>query len=166
MSSPEVALDNQLILLRVSATDDQVVFAGHKPVELLKPQGLAHMLDGCLGAHLAQLLLRLLLSCLQRLLIGVHCLLLLHDVLLALLIVDACIGICIEVQIKLHLQERKEETTPFGVNLMRSQVLYRAAQGVKGIKIVLARPVAPPARDMLHIKLSGKCIGIYTEVQI
>ncbi len=24
--------------------------------------------------------------------------------------------------------ERKEKTTPFGVNLMRSQVLYRAAQ--------------------------------------
>jgi len=26
-------------------------------------------------------------------------------------------------------QKRKEKTTPFGVNLMRSQVLYRAAQG-------------------------------------
>ena len=25
-------------------------------------------------------------------------------------------------------QKRKEKTTPFGVNLMRSQVLYRAAQ--------------------------------------
>ena len=105
MCSLEVALDNQLILLRVSAADDQVVFAGHKPVELLKPQGLAHVLDGCLGAHLTQLLLRLLLSCLQGLLIGVHCFLLLYNVLLALLIVDARIGICIEVQIKLHLQK-------------------------------------------------------------
>ncbi len=25
--------------------------------------------------------------------------------------------------------ERKEKTTPFGINLLRSQVLYRAAQG-------------------------------------
>jgi hypothetical protein len=28
-------------------------------------------------------------------------------------------------------KERKEKTTPYGVNLMRSQVLYRAAQHVK-----------------------------------
>jgi hypothetical protein len=31
---------------------------------------------------------------------------------------------------------RKEKTTPFGVNLMRSQVLYRAAQGLRGIKAI------------------------------
>jgi len=30
-------------------------------------------------------------------------------------------------------KKRKEKTTPFGVNLMRSQVLYRAAQGIRGI---------------------------------
>ncbi len=29
------------------------------------------------------------------------------------------------------VQKRKEKTTPFGVNLMRSQVLYRAAQDTK-----------------------------------
>ncbi len=29
----------------------------------------------------------------------------------------------------LSFEEGKEKTTPFGVNLMRSQVLYRAAQG-------------------------------------
>ncbi len=40
-------------------------------------------------------------------------------------------------------KKRKEKTTPFGVNLMRSQVLYRAAQGLKGNKVVLARPVVP-----------------------
>ena len=28
------------------------------------------------------------------------------------------------------MEKRKEKTTPFGVNLMRSQVLYRAAQEV------------------------------------
>jgi len=28
-------------------------------------------------------------------------------------------------------KERKEKTTPFGVNLMRSQVLYQAAQSVE-----------------------------------
>ena len=32
--------------------------------------------------------------------------------------------------------ERKEKTTPFGVNLMRSQVLYRAAQmAVYGVPV-------------------------------
>ena len=30
-------------------------------------------------------------------------------------------------------KKRKEKTTPFGVNLMRSQVLYRAAQDVRSI---------------------------------
>jgi hypothetical protein len=29
---------------------------------------------------------------------------------------------------------------PFGINLMRSQVLYWAAQVLRGIKVVLARP--------------------------
>jgi len=29
-------------------------------------------------------------------------------------------------------KKRKEKTTPFGVNLMRSQVLYRAAQRLRG----------------------------------
>ena len=38
---------------------------------------------------------------------------------------------------------RKEKTTPYGVNLMRSQVLYRAAQGLKGIKFTSARPSVP-----------------------
>lgn len=99
----EVALDNELVLLGVPAADDQVVLAGHKPVELLKPMGLAHMLDGRLGAHLTQLLLGLLLGSFERLLIGVHSLLLLHQVLLALLVVCTGIGICVEVQIQLYL---------------------------------------------------------------
>ncbi len=34
-----------------------------------------------------------------------------------------CMGSC-----QLLEKKRKEKTTPFGVNLMRSQVLYRAAQ--------------------------------------
>jgi len=38
-----------------------------------------------------------------------------------------------------------EKTTPFGVNLMRSQVLYRAAQGLKDVEVVLARPAVPLA---------------------
>ena len=32
-------------------------------------------------------------------------------------------------------KKRKEKTTPFGVNLMRSQVLYRAAQGDNGVPL-------------------------------
>ncbi len=30
--------------------------------------------------------------------------------------------------VSMQILKRKEKTTPFGVNLMRSQVLYRAAQ--------------------------------------
>jgi hypothetical protein len=45
---------------------------------------------------------------------------------------------------KVTHSERKEKkrkaknTTPFSINLMRSQVLYRAAQTLRGIKVVLA----------------------------
>lgn len=95
----EIALDNQLVLLSIPATDDQVVLAGHKPVELLKPVWLAHMLDGGLGAHLAQLMLSLLLCSLEGLLICINSLLLLHQVLLTLLIVSSCVCVRIEVQI-------------------------------------------------------------------
>ncbi len=45
---------------------------------------------------------------------------------------------------------RKEKTTPFGVNLMTSQVLYRAAQGLKDVEVVLARPVVPPVASSLQ----------------
>lgn len=41
---PQVALHQQLILLRVAAAHDQVVLARHKPVELLKPGRLAQLL--------------------------------------------------------------------------------------------------------------------------
>ncbi len=47
-------------------------------------------------------------------------------------------------------KKRKEKTTPFGVNLMRSQVLYRAAQGLKDVEVVLARPVVPPVTSSLQ----------------
>lgn len=104
---PQVPLHNQLVLLSIPAADDQVVLTGDEPVELLKPMGLAHMLDGLLTAHLAQLLLCLLLCCFEGLLVGIDCLLLLYHVLLALLIVGAGIGICIEVQIKLNLKRCK-----------------------------------------------------------
>ena len=99
----QIPLDYQLILLSISAADDQVVLAGHKPVEFLKPVRLAHMLDSCLGAHLAELVLGLLLCSLQGLLICVDSLLLLDQVLLALLIVCSGIGVCIAVQVQLHL---------------------------------------------------------------
>jgi len=32
--------------------------------------------------------------------------------------------------------KKKEKATPFGANLLRSQLLYRAAQGLRGIKAV------------------------------
>lgn len=38
----EVALDQQLVLLRVAAANDEVVLAADEPVEALKPEGLAH----------------------------------------------------------------------------------------------------------------------------
>ena len=50
----EVALDNELVLLGISPTDDQIVLAGHKPIELLKPVWLAHVLNGGDSAHLSQ----------------------------------------------------------------------------------------------------------------
>jgi len=33
---------------------------------------------------------------------------------------------------------------PFGINSLRSQVLYRAAQESRVIEVVLARPIVPP----------------------
>lgn len=53
ISLVEVALDNELVLLRVTATDHEVVLARNKPVEALKPRGLAHDRSGRgLCAHL------------------------------------------------------------------------------------------------------------------
>ena len=42
--APEVALDEELVLLGVAAGDDQVVLAAHEPVEALEPVRLAHLL--------------------------------------------------------------------------------------------------------------------------
>ena len=64
--SPHVAFHHQFILLGIPATDDQVVLAGHEPVELLKPVGLAQVLGCRRSAHLAQLCLSLLLCSLQQ----------------------------------------------------------------------------------------------------
>ena len=47
-------------------------------------------------------------------------------------------------------EKRKEKTTPFGFNLMRSQVLHQAAQILSGIKVVLARPIVPPITTSLQ----------------
>ena len=47
-------------------------------------------------------------------------------------------------------EEKKGKTSPFGVNSMRSPVLYSAAQGLRGIQIVLARPVVPPIPSSLQ----------------
>jgi len=58
---------------------------------------------------------------------------------------ELCLGPSIDLSCK-----RKEKTTPFGVNLMRSQVLYRAAQGLKDVEVVLARPVVPPVSYSLQ----------------
>jgi len=43
-------------------------------------------------------------------------------------------------------KEKKEKTTPFGVNLLRSQVLYRAAQG----DMVTMTAQAAAATSALH----------------
>jgi len=52
-------------------------------------------------------------------------------------------------------KKRKEKTTPFGVNLMRSQVLYRAAQSSnKNITAILAKqPNSRPniSASMAHL---------------
>ncbi len=47
-------------------------------------------------------------------------------------------------------QPQKENTAPFGISLMRSQVLYRAAQGLQGVKLVLACPIVPPIASSLQ----------------
>ena len=49
-----------------------------------------------------------------------------------------------------RMSSLQEKTTPFGINLMRSQVLYRAAQGLKDVEVVLARPVVPPVSSSLQ----------------
>ncbi len=49
---PEVALDQQLVLLRVAAAHDQEVVAGHKPAELLEPERLAQRHRGHHRLHL------------------------------------------------------------------------------------------------------------------
>ncbi len=41
-------------------------------------------------------------------------------------------------------KKSKEKTTRFDVNFLRSQVLYRAAQGSRGTEFTLARPIVPP----------------------
>jgi hypothetical protein len=46
-------------------------------------------------------------------------------------------------------KKRQAKTTPFGVNSMRSQALHRAAQGLKGVNVVLARPVVRPTFSSL-----------------
>ena len=43
-SAPEVALDEDLVLLGVAAGDDQVVLAAQEPVEALEPVRLPHLL--------------------------------------------------------------------------------------------------------------------------
>jgi len=39
-------------------------------------------------------------------------------------------------------KKRKEKTTPFGVNLMRSQVLYRAAQTMGKKQLLICKKYA------------------------
>jgi len=51
-------------------------------------------------------------------------------------------------------EKRKEKTTPFGGNLMRSQVLYRAAQVPSGdmykvSKLLAARRLLPGGAQMM-----------------
>ena len=47
-------------------------------------------------------------------------------------------------------EKKKEKTMPFDVKLMRSQVPYRAAQDLIGIKVVLARPIVPSIASSLQ----------------
>ena len=49
-----VAFDQHLVLLAVSAGDDQVIFRADEPVELLKPVGLAGLADVGRDGHVAQ----------------------------------------------------------------------------------------------------------------
>lgn len=45
ISFRHVPLDNQLILLSIAATNNQVIFTADEPIELLKPVNFAHMSD-------------------------------------------------------------------------------------------------------------------------
>lgn len=48
VAGPQVFLHHNLVLLRVSAAEDQVVLRGDKPVELLEPVHLACNLEAAL----------------------------------------------------------------------------------------------------------------------
>ena len=43
----QVALHQQLVLLRISASDHQIVLAGQEPIEFFKPSWLPHLLYCC-----------------------------------------------------------------------------------------------------------------------
>ncbi len=58
-----------------------------------------------------------------------------------------------QLQMFLERKKWKEKTTTFGVNLMRSQVLYQAAQGLKDVEVVLARAIVPSVSSCLQIFL-------------
>mmetsp|Transcript_14942 Transcript_14942/g.62170 ORF Transcript_14942/g.62170 Transcript_14942/m.62170 type:complete len:455 (+) Transcript_14942:1787-3151(+) len=89
----EVALHNQLVLLRIAARDDQIVLAADKPVELLEPVHLSRLLDGRHGLDLLQLLFHLALSGGERGALRVERFLLLLCALLSRAEVQACVGV-------------------------------------------------------------------------
>ena len=45
ISFRHIALDNQLILLSIPATDNQVIFTADEPIEFFKPVNFSHMSD-------------------------------------------------------------------------------------------------------------------------
>jgi len=47
-------------------------------------------------------------------------------------------------------QKRKEKTTPFGTSITRSEVLYWASQGLRGVNVVFALPMPPISSGTLY----------------
>ncbi len=51
----------------------------------------------------------------------------------------------------------KEKTMPFGVSVMKSQVLYQAAQGLRGILHVWPIIVLPAGKTCLDLVMVPSC---------
>ena len=70
----------------------------------------------------------------------------------------SCVRCWMRFAVKLE-KKRKEKTTPFGVNLMRSQVVYRAAQGGEPC-IDSSASQSRPLRMMQHVSFIHALIKV------
>eukprot|EP00162_Nutomonas_longa_P014183 comp21861_c1_seq1/m.49463 comp21861_c1_seq1/g.49463 ORF comp21861_c1_seq1/g.49463 comp21861_c1_seq1/m.49463 type:complete len:559 (+) comp21861_c1_seq1:267-1943(+) len=142
-----VPLDKQLVLLRVLARHHNVVLRGDKPVELFKPQLLAHLGHRVLDIHLLQRARGLLLLLLDRRLRGLCGLGVLLRQLLHLRIVVARIRKRTQRQINVDLEHRLVDLVL--VKLVR----WRAAQQQHNLVAVQLERVDDPGNRIAIVLL-------------